>query len=641
VDSLTLLLPAIAFALALLVVAHSFNEDDGRAVVLHTTVIFGAALVLLVETLSLVRGVTQAALAVAAGAACVTLGAWARSQRGVRATLVRIRPRLPEGWADRILLAIILAFVVLTGVVALLSPPQTWDSLTYHASRVAHWALNQSVAHYPSGIPRQNSMSPGAEVLILVTYLMAQSDRFMTAPQWLAMVGSLVVVSLMASHLGRRRSTPWLAGVVLVTIPIGIVESSSTITDYVVALWVLAAYAEAFLFAETGHRRNAYLCAAAAGLALLTKPTAVPYLAALSLFVVVWLWRRLGLRRAVGTGLLGLGIVGLLNAGYLGRNLATYGSLSNPVDFRNHFNASPRLAVHFSGVLKHAALEAGLPEWSGGYNQWLYEVIQKVHVKIGVRLKDPMTTGDGVFGVRVPTAHEDVATSPYHAYLAVVSAIGLVLLRRSRAPSALVYAGLVATGFLLFAAFFKWHVFGGRYHLTFFVLIAPVMGVVLSGLGRAGLGHGLAVLLSAASLPWLLSIPTRPLVPNDQSRFRVSLVALPREDLLLVNTGDLAPFIREAAGDIREARCRDVSIYLGGDDAEYPWWALLGAPASGVRVDWIVSDVTSRYARDPVEPCAIVCHLCLEGWSRVAEWELRRSFDGWKLFLPRQEEVGA
>ena len=130
------------------------------------------------------------------------------------------------------------------GVVAWVTPPQTWDSLTYHLSRVAHWAQDRSIWHYATGIDRQTSMPPGAEELILNSYVLTQSDRLAAFPEWFAMLGSLIGVSLIAYYLGAKSTGQWLAAGFAATIPMGIVEASSTINDYVATFWVVCAVVE-------------------------------------------------------------------------------------------------------------------------------------------------------------------------------------------------------------------------------------------------------------------------------------------------------------------------------------------------------------------------------------------------------------
>ena len=57
------------------------------------------------------------------------------------------------------------AIVVMAGLTAIVAPPNTYDSMTYHLPRVMHWIQNQSVAHYPTHIPRQLHFPPGAEFI--------------------------------------------------------------------------------------------------------------------------------------------------------------------------------------------------------------------------------------------------------------------------------------------------------------------------------------------------------------------------------------------------------------------------------------------------------------------------------------------
>ena len=77
----------------------------------------------------------------------------------------------------RTLPLLILLLVGGTFCVALLSPVQTYDSLSYHLSRVAHWAQNRSVAVYVTGIERQNMMGPFAEYAVLHLYILQGGDR--------------------------------------------------------------------------------------------------------------------------------------------------------------------------------------------------------------------------------------------------------------------------------------------------------------------------------------------------------------------------------------------------------------------------------------------------------------------------------
>jgi hypothetical protein len=88
-----------------------------------------------------------------------------------------------------LLLSIGLIFV-LTGLIAIVSPANTWDSMTYHMSRVVHWIQNQGLAHYPTSILRQLHQNPWAEIAILHFQILSNGDRFANLIQWLSMIGA-------------------------------------------------------------------------------------------------------------------------------------------------------------------------------------------------------------------------------------------------------------------------------------------------------------------------------------------------------------------------------------------------------------------------------------------------------------------
>jgi hypothetical protein len=155
----------------------------------------------------------------------------------------------------------ILAILIATGLVAWFAPPNTFDSLTYHMSRVAHWAQNRSVGSYPTGIPRQAFMSPGAEVAVLQVYVLGQSDRLVNFVNWFAMAASLVVVSHIAKRMGAGPTGQWFGAVFAAALPMGIAQASSTMTDYVLAYWMLCVAESERL--HSGERRRSPRPAAA------------------------------------------------------------------------------------------------------------------------------------------------------------------------------------------------------------------------------------------------------------------------------------------------------------------------------------------------------------------------------------------
>ena len=291
--------------------------------------------------------------------------------------------------------------LVITALIAWITPPQTWDSLTYHLSRVAHWAQDRSIWHYATGIDRQASMPPGAEELILNTYVLTESDRLANFPEWTAMVGSLIGVSLIAYYLGAKATGQWLAAAFAATIPMGIVEASSTINDYVATFWVVCAVVEVLAYYKNNENRSLVYVSASAGLAILTKPVAVPFLIPFAFWLVYLIGKRHGIASLLKWGAIAILIIGLLNAGYLARNYITYGALSNPVDFETHYNQLHSLQGFIATLLKNIGMHAGLPRLDE-FNHAVYLLILKIVVKLGLDINDPRMTAVGYLPGRVP-----------------------------------------------------------------------------------------------------------------------------------------------------------------------------------------------------------------------------------------------
>jgi hypothetical protein len=207
------------------------------------------------------------------------------------------RPRLAR--APWIVLGPLAILFALAAVSALAYLPNNWDSMTYHLARVAHWIQHRSVEPYPTGIARQNVLTPGAEYLLLVLQSIGGTDRLAALVQlgaWVALVGATVPL---ARSFGATRGVTHLGALVVGAAPMAVLQASSTQNDLVAAAMAAALVAAAmpFLHRERRWRQGDLVLLVVAGAgAVLVKPTALLVTAPLLA------WAGLGLARTALAG---------------------------------------------------------------------------------------------------------------------------------------------------------------------------------------------------------------------------------------------------------------------------------------------------------------------------------------------------
>jgi Glycosyltransferase family 87 len=224
--------------------------------------------------------VAEAVLAVAAAAAWALRGRPLPPAAGASAELRALR-------SDP--LTLLFAAVAAAGlayelVLALTVPPNNWDSLTYHLTRVAGWRQEHGV-HWIANAPtaRVNEFQPLAEQLILFLYV-AGSTALYAVPQYVAQLGILVAVYGAARRLGYEPRAAARGTCLVAMLSLVALESTTSQNDLVAASFPIAA--AFFLLGRS--RLEAFLAGVAFALGLgakLTTALAFPVLALLA-------WRR-------------------------------------------------------------------------------------------------------------------------------------------------------------------------------------------------------------------------------------------------------------------------------------------------------------------------------------------------------------
>jgi 4-amino-4-deoxy-L-arabinose transferase-like glycosyltransferase len=585
--------------------------EDCRRLFIWSAVIIGTYAVLVIELLTLARAVTTTYLIIAWAIPLPILSYLLiqHIRKGQKVLLPSLSK--PESGVEYGLWIGIFIILFVTAVIAWKTPPQTWDSLNYHMSRVAHWAQQGGLQHFATGIEVQNNMAPGAEILVLHSYVLSASDDWVNFIQWFAMIGSAIGVSWIAYQLGTDRRGQLLAAVFVFTIPMGIAESTSTMTDYVVTFWIVCVAAECvkILRGELS-KAGVLILGASVGLAVLSKPTAFAFLLPFAILVAWLLIRKQQRILAVRAILLTIGIALILNLGHFVRNGVTYGNPIGPVDrFSQHANQLRSLRGLTSNLIRNTTMHLQTP--SPHVNKAIAIGVELIHQLMGLDVNDPRTTAAGRFKVSLPRTNEILVGNPLHTFLILIM-FGIVILRRKKLNiNLLIYTGVLAGSAILFSFLFKWLIFGTRLQLPFFVLAAPMFGSIFGVDKKAVSGYLLGFILLLASTPWVFSIDSRPVIPNEDRSLVGSVLNESWMEMLFANAGYLKEPIRDMVIHIAEADCSEAAFMLLGNSVEYPFWAMFGAPRTEMQFSWIVEGTPSSiYSSEDFEPCAIICEDC-------------------------------
>jgi dolichyl-phosphate-mannose-protein mannosyltransferase len=577
--------------------------------------------VLITELLSPLKLLTLAGLAMSWAVALALALAWGWRTDAFQGWAVSW-PGRPNGTLAG-LAAPIVAIIAITGFIAAVGWPNTADSMSYHLARTEHWKQNASVAFYPTNIPRQLDFPPWAEYTMFQLVQLGGDERWANLVQWMSMLGSLVGVSRLAGLLGASQRGQLFSALIAATLPMGILQASSTQNDYATAFWLVCL---ATLLVERSYREvsaeRLVAIGAALGLVVLTKSTSFFYAPPLA---ALYLLRRPGrwVELARQVALIGL-IAAVLLIPFTVRNLDAFVSplgVSRPPGVppspptanapQAQVDATPGMVfnqamspIRFaSNVIRNLALHLGTPV--PGLNPWIERIVIGWHDSVGLSVNDPSTTWrEFPFGVPGIRPDETFAGNFPQLALAGVALLAIASQRRLRSNRALVGLALaIPAGFLIFCLIMKFQVFGSRLQLPLFVLGSPVIGRAFDRWGGELL-LAIALVLSGWSYPYLLENRSHPLVGKD-TVFTTSQV----DQMFRWRPTMQLPY-SEASELLQRLDCDQIGFLADWNEHEYQFWQMVPSLKNGSgrleHVGWgsVSVRLASRWPR--FEPCAVI-----------------------------------
>ena len=494
-----------------------------RACLVDAALLWATWVLLLTELLSLAYLLQFAAVLTAWIATCGVLiflvrrglGSGVGSDRsGKHSAEIHAKPLsfplgLPRDALSIGIIAASLIFIAVAGIMAVFSPPNDPDTLSYHLSRQIYWLQQGSLDHFRTSNDRQIMMPPLAEIIGMHFMLLSGGDSWANLPQWFAYLLAGSCASLIARDLGAGRRGQLLAAFFVFTIPTAFHQASNAKNDLILGFFLLALSWRAINFARRPETLGTSkwqwtLVGLNLGLVWMTKGTGLLYGIPPMLWIGIVLLKQMRVQACKPIAIISL-LGSLLSIGHYHRNYSWYGSPFGNSEKEGYdlVNETVSPGALVSNALRNVAMHLGTP--NAALNEMTEHTVRRMHAALGLDPDDPATTyWEEAFDVFYYPRVETRASAPIHVLMLFALPLAALLFRLKLSRIQWGYCFLPLGCFLLFSVVVKWQPWHPRLHLPFLCLVAPLAAIVLPHFKRPRLtclvGAGLALIAAVPAL---------------------------------------------------------------------------------------------------------------------------------------------
>ena len=401
---------------------------------------------------------------------------------------------------------IIVIFLIIF-LISLIYPPNTLDSLSYHFPRILMWIQQESVNFYPTNDLRELVMGPFPHYVITHLYLLSGGDFFANTVQWIGMFICCITVSLISKEFGCNFKFQIFSMLFCATIPMGILQSTSTQTDYVATMWLSLISYSLIRFIKFPSLKYIFLFSSSLGLGILTKGTIYLF----GLPFCIWMGIHLIFKfkkNLVYMVLIPLVVV-IINLGHFTKN---QNLTNNPIGLSKENNIYTNKIINFSSLtsnlLRNTGLNLAVPNKQVNI-KITKKIVDSLHKLIGISSRDPRTTKTG--GYYIPFSfYESSAPNTLHFIIIIISFV--FLLRKRKYQKQNFYIFSILLGYILFSLIMIWAIQNNRHLLSLLVISSPIVAFSLMKMKIDKFKKIISILLILYSIPYLLFNKSRPLV---------------------------------------------------------------------------------------------------------------------------------
>jgi|GEM_PF-5076041 len=385
--------------------------------------------------------------------------------------------------------AAIVAICILALERCLIYPPVNYDSMTFSLERTVHWYKNQSVDFYATNLRSQYISYPGASYMFLQSRtLMGGSDYFVNLVQFFGFIGAIIAIVGICRSLGLNSKLQALAALLASTMPIAVMQASTTQNDLLPATYALIViyYITSFIKNPIRGKKEmdlwAVLTGFSCGIAFFIKQIGGVVLVPFALYFILSIMRRVPPKSTLKICTIVMLCALSMPFGFFIRNATHFNGdflgISHYVTDAE-FTARGGVRVRTVGMVKNI-MYTFVSNNSRVANTTL-RAAHGIANALSVDIEDPnITLYPNTYITFNWIYSHDTSGFPFHALIVLVSFLFAVPLAVAQKKwSYLGYAAAAAGAILICAFSFKWCTSAGRYMMASFLCAIPVVALTL------------------------------------------------------------------------------------------------------------------------------------------------------------------
>ena len=199
--------------------------------------------------------------------------------------------------------------------------------------------------------------------------------------------------------------------------------------------------------------------------------------------------------------------------------------------------------------------------------------------------------------------HEDIAQSPLHVIFFLVVIFLIVIFPSIRNKEMVCYLLALIGMMIAFNLILKWQSWVQRFHLSFLVMSAPLIGAAFERMRFRAMVTVVMAGAMACALPYVFYNPLKSFVSLKNVMQRQDRKEEYFDPLILSK-------YKAVRDKLKNMQCHDVGLLLGEFSKEYPFWTVFNPSGDELmRLEHVdVKNISSRYEYPlgKFNPCAII-----------------------------------